>query len=225
MRPITLVSATRVEEQADVKRLPIVSSTKGLNTILVKGNRDGLPEAYNRHLSALSGQIAVFVHDDVYIDETADRLHYKLNQAMDAGYQIVGLAGTNNLLGPRYSDASVWWQAGDLSGAVAHRHDSMRIRMTSYGPMPSDVKLLDGLFLAVDVDWVVGHGISFDERFTFHYYDMDFCYEAHKAGLRLTTWPIWVWHESPGATTEEARIAHTGGATKFFSKHWETLGK
>jgi len=39
MKPITLVSATRVEEQADVKRLPIVSSGR-IGLILTRRELD-----------------------------------------------------------------------------------------------------------------------------------------------------------------------------------------
>jgi GT2 family glycosyltransferase len=38
--------------------------------------------------------------------------------------------------------------------------------------------------------------VKFDERFDFHFYDMDFCRGAEKAGLRIGTWPIAVTHAS-----------------------------
>jgi GT2 family glycosyltransferase len=41
--------------------------------------------------------------------------------------------------------------------------------------------------------------VRFDERFTFHFYDLDFCKTASAAGLRLGTWPVAVTHASGGA--------------------------
>ena len=48
-----------------------------------------------------------------------------------------------------------------------------------------------------------GRGVRFDPRFTFHFYDMDFCRSARERGLRLGTWPICLTHQSTGAFGSE----------------------
>jgi GT2 family glycosyltransferase len=58
--------------------------------------------------------------------------------------------------------------------------------------------LLDGCFLAAAARTLRERSISFDERFAFHFYDVDFCRTCHRAGLRLGTWPIAVTHASGG---------------------------
>ena len=40
--------------------------------------------------------------------------------------------------------------------------------------------------------------MRFDERFPFHFYDLDFCRSARANGLRLGTWPITLTHQSGG---------------------------
>ena len=41
--------------------------------------------------------------------------------------------------------------------------------------------------------------MRFDERFDFHFYDLDFCRTARQAGLSIGTWPIAMTHQSKGA--------------------------
>ena len=67
-----------------------------------------------------------------------------------------------------------------------------------YGPTPSEVKLLDGVLLAAKAATLLDGGVRFDPQFAFHFYDIDFCRTAARAGLRLGTWPIAVTHASGG---------------------------
>jgi len=41
--------------------------------------------------------------------------------------------------------------------------------------------------------------VSFDPRFDFNFYDMDFCRSSRQRELRLATWPISLTHQSVGA--------------------------
>lgn len=70
--------------------------------------------------------------------------------------------------------------------------------MAYYGTIPGECVLLDGLFLAAKAGALRRADIRFDERFRFHFYDIDFCRTCHGAGLRLGTWPIAVTHASQG---------------------------
>ena len=67
------------------------------------------------------------------------------------------------------------------------------------------VGLLDGVFLAVlRPRALVAAGVAFDERFSFHHYDMDFARAAAAAGLRVGTWPIALTHHSTGNYDSDA---------------------
>jgi GT2 family glycosyltransferase len=70
---------------------------------------------------------------------------------------------------------------------------------------------MDGVFLAVKKATLLSHGLRFDPRFDFHFYDLDFCRTARDLGLRLGTWPIALTHQSRGgyntpAWNEKARM-------------------
>jgi len=41
-------------------------------------------------------------------------------------------------------------------------------------------------------------GLQFDPRFSFNFYDMDYCRNATRRGLSLSTWPIDLIHQSAG---------------------------
>lgn len=164
----------------------------------------GLPEIYNEWLDeAGEDDFLLFVHDDVFIHDW-----FLFNRLRDAfeHFDVVGLAGnaSPDLSQPswalRFSDdlaGEGWQDMSTMSGAVGHG-DPSRPNVTVYGPTPRPCELLDGLFLAVNVRSVREAGVAFDEQFTFHCYDMDFCRSASAAGLRIGTWPIAVTHSSGG---------------------------
>lgn len=165
-------------------------------------NYGGLPQLYNRIVTneERRGKTAILVHDDVRIEDLF--FVEKLEQAM-GHYDIVGLAGTTefdfNMGGLPIS----WYSrdrhgCGVLSGAVAHPQPDRRIAMSSYGLFQQDCIAIDGLFMAVNVGALLDAEVSFDERFRFNFYDLDFCLSAGNAGLRIGTWPIWVCHQSRG---------------------------
>jgi hypothetical protein len=51
----------------------------------------------------------------------------------------------------------------------------------------------------VNVEKTVEARVSFDNKFDFHFYDLDFCLSCTKNSLRIGTWPIWVVHYGKGA--------------------------
>ena len=53
-----------------------------------------------------------------------------------------------------------------------------------YGPSMQEVDFLDGLMLACKSRVLHEKGIRFDERFDFHFYDLDFCRQAEARGMR-----------------------------------------
>jgi hypothetical protein len=203
---IRVISATRLDERAfhetsylgrSYARLKLAESTLSV----AFENRRGLPEIYNQALAAAAeSDILVFVHDDVWIEDwqLETRLHEGLSR-----FDVVGLAGCVQ----RAPRQPRWWLLVEgvkgpakrkfLSGAVRHgTHEDGKIAW--YGPAPRSVVLLDGLFLAVKAGPLQRAGVRFDERFRFHFYDLDFCRSCEAAKLSMGTWPIAVLHASAG---------------------------
>ena len=70
--------------------------------------------------------------------------------------------------------------------------------MTVFGPTPSRVAIIDGLFIAVKLKNVLDVGWKFNENFSFHHYDISSCLDANKLKLKVGVVPINVVHDSPG---------------------------
>lgn len=68
-----------------------------------------------------------------------------------------------------------------------------------YGPSRQLVKLLDGVILAAKSSTLLQNHIFFDERFKFHFYDLDICRQAEINNLSCGTWDIALMHESGGS--------------------------
>jgi len=171
-----------------------------LELALFPGGNPGLPVVYNQAIRDAAARPAVllFIHDDVHLLDLfwPDRLYLALEQ-----FQIVGLVGSRRRLPrqPGWRFKNEWFALEDaehLSGVIAHGDDfpSPIQRFGMLGPC----KLLDGVFLAARSDVLRERQVGFDERFEFHFYDMDFCRTARAAGLRLATWPIAITHQSEG---------------------------
>ena len=47
-------------------------------------------------------------------------------------------------------------------------------------------------------------GLRFDQRFKFHFYDLDFCRQAEIKSISMGTWPISIIHESTGGVGSPA---------------------
>jgi len=202
---VVIVSCTRKLQQ-EAQSLPLYRSWKdGLNTPnykldIVWENEDGMPTVYNRKLKEYKDtdvEFVVCVHDDVYIDDL--KLYEKLKQANGLGYNLVGLAGGLN---PRLINPALWHIMVDRNqqrGEVAHPAGNNNQTMTtSFGPTPSRVAIMDGLFIAVHMLSVSKTDWKFNENYTFHHYDISSCIDANRKGLKLGVYPIHVIHSSPG---------------------------
>jgi GT2 family glycosyltransferase len=87
----------------------------------------------------------------------------------------------------------------NLSGMVAHGTTFPPQQLSSYGPAGQQVKMLDGVLLAARSKVLQSRKLQFDERFDFHFYDLDFCRQAEAAGVSMGTWTVSAIHESIGA--------------------------
>ncbi|NBW58178.1 hypothetical protein EBR43_10460 [bacterium] len=163
-------------------------------------NREGLSKSYNQKMLEKNIEkydYIVFLHDDVYVDDY--NICNKLIKAHES-YDIVGLAGGIN---PQIKKPALWHLmcggfGPNLRGAVAHYANETQLFMTNFGPTPSRVTILDGLFISVSTDSVIKTGWKFNEDYSFHHYDIASSLDANEKKLKLGVFPIWVVHKSPG---------------------------
>ena len=171
-------------------------------------NSKGLPEVYNTAIreSENDPSILVFIHDDVSLCDFywPDQIYSSLNH-----FELVGLAGNKRRVPHQpawaFIDARFTWDAREnLSGVVGHGQGFPCDNLSVFGPPAQEVKLLDGLMLYCRSDLLHEKGLRFDERFGFHFYDMDLCRQAEQKGIKMGTWPLSAVHESGGNFGSEA---------------------
>jgi len=169
---------------------------------LFASNSTGLPALYNMALreAAADPAVLVFIHDDVYLFDFFWPNHLLEGLRL---FDVVGLAGNKR----RVAAQPAWRFIDDklarddrenLSGIVAHGLQWPPQYVSYYGPPYQQVKLLDGLMLACRSETLLANDIKFDERFHFHFYDLDFCRQAERRNLRLGTCSMSVMHASDG---------------------------
>lgn len=174
----------------------------------------GLPELYNRALETAGlGEVLVFLHDDVHLHDW--HIVARAREAV-AAFDVAGIAGARD---PDFSQPSWYWsyqeeggefvrgakQPGAQSGSVNHGEPGS-LHVQVHGPLPYPCELVDGVVMVLDADRVRAAGARFDERFRFHFYDVDFCRTARARGLLIGTWPIGITHSSRGAFDSTAFV-------------------
>jgi len=204
---IIFVVASRFTEadfeskSALAKSLAAYESVK-IEIALYAENEAGLPVVYNHAIANASQEddIFVFCHDDIYILDFywIDQLILGLEK-----FDVVGLAGSKNRIKnqPSWLFQDITFKKIDgssLSGIVAHGKSLPPKDLSIYGAPLQEVELLDGVFLACRRSALIDNSLGFDERFKFHFYDLDFCRSARMMGLKLGTIMLSVMHESPG---------------------------
>ena len=179
-----------------------------IDTVKVKfieNNTVGLSENYNKFINdeyAKQYEFAIFVHDDVYIDDfdIIEKLKYAHNNLK---YDIIGIAGGIN---PEIKFPALWHimtTKQHQRGAVSHPFDNNMQYTTVFGPTPSRVVIADGCFLAVHLQTAVEKQWKFNENYKFHHYDIASCIDANKKKIRVGVYPIHITHESPGLKSFE----------------------
>jgi GT2 family glycosyltransferase len=207
MSEITIVSATRYNEKDFFEKAAIgraFAQTYASLPVRLKiyfGNREPIPKCYNDAVAGIRdpGAIVVFTHDDVHIVDFF--WIRKLVMGLEE-FDILGVAGNRRRLPGQTSWAFVdergtWDAPENLSGVVGHGK-TFPCQLSAFGSSPQACKLLDGVFLATRKDILDRSGIRFDERFDFHFYDLDFCRQAEAKNLRIGTVPLSIIHESAG---------------------------
>jgi predicted O-linked N-acetylglucosamine transferase (SPINDLY family) len=221
---LLIVSATRLSEQDFLREsflarsLALQAVTCALRVKVKFDNREGLPAIYNRAIAHVQPQdIVLFCHDDLALDDPW--LVERLDAALGAGpaqFDIVGIAGAVRPIAAhrgwssgfvqRTEDGHLLFDEGALAGRMRHQIGG-KLWQHVYGPSPQAVELLDGVFLAMRGHTLLDSGLRFDERFDFHFYDLDFCRQARMQGLRLGVAPIGVTHGSTGDYASPAWLA------------------
>lgn len=225
---VHIVSATRLSERDFWRHSALGRSLKPwlnrpfITTNITYKNTDGLPKIYNQQFRAEKpADIIIFIHDDVWLDDS--EWIEKALVALDK-YDIIGVAGNTRIspnqpawLFKKIENGRFIQDNAYLSGAVSHGQLS-KGQLSEFGPMPRECELLDGVFLAVRSEPLLKSHVTFDERFKFHFYDMDFCRNSRSAGLNLGTWPIAITHQSVGIFSSTSWQA---GKKLYFEK-WKS---
>jgi len=205
MKQVLLVTATKAKTEEEFKKRPICKSIKKIYDMytsetfdftVVKDNKEGLSTVYNKYITdENSDKIVLFVHDDLIIDTL-----FLVEHLNKSPYTVTGLAGatTVNLK----EDKCAWHlmsKRESYKGEVKHIKDG-NIWTTVFGPTAGAVTVIDGLFIAVDVEKVLQRGVKFNEEpdFAFHFYDITFCLDCINSGLSVGVLPINVIHYGLG---------------------------
>jgi glycosyltransferase involved in cell wall biosynthesis len=138
--------------------------------------------AYNRALEKATGQILIFVHQDVYLPPGwLQRLQWTIQQleSTDPDWGVLGVCGLTER-----GELCSWVYSSGLGAVVGKPF-----------PAPLRVRTLDEVLLVIRK----ASGLRFDERLHgFHMYGTDICLEAEKRGLRNYAVPCFLYHNSNG---------------------------
>lgn len=171
----------------------------------VLNNKQGLSELYQDELNQRDADYMVFMHDDLEIHD-----HFFIKKLLKAheSYDVVGLAGATT---QNYNtDKPMVWhlcreKVEDSRGIVNHfipkgfnGVQQTHINSAYFGPTPSSVVVIDGLFMSFKMSSLQDKEEVFDRQFTFHHYDMGMCCKAYDLGLKIGVWPIFVVHHGLG---------------------------
>jgi hypothetical protein len=195
-------------------------------------NKDPLSKNYNKILydPKVAGKILLLIHSDLIVDDlfVSEKLNARFDRCKKAG--LVGIAGNRKIYNfPRKHE--LWHLMSDkesLLGEVTNNstEDILSSQFTTrFGTQGMQVVLVDGCFMAIDVDRVVNAGVKFDEDCPsfFHFYDLMFSIRCFNAGIEIYVDPIRVLHKSIGLTnvTEDFELGNRFFKTNYLSKLWE----
>lgn len=218
---VIFVSATRGSKD-NILFLKSIRKIPNVEFEIIENNTEKLCVVYNRMIQKYmdSHDIICFIHDDVYVDDlkTPKKL---LKAVREYGYDLMGLAGGIN---PIIRAPALWHlmcERHNLRGAVAHSHDPHTLFMTNFGITPSEVDLIDNLFMAFRTKlFKINTNFRFDETNPCHthFTDLDISLQAKKYNYKIGVYPIWVVHTSPGLKSYEDLKFQNG--QKWFLDKW-----
>lgn len=169
-------------------------------------NKKGLTELIQEKLTECTSDYIIFIHDDLEIHDLF--LCEKLLVAHKT-YDIVGIAGATSQ-DYSYSQIPPVWHlrkiaSEDSRGIVSHyipkgfgNAPESHVNSVFFGPTPSEVVVIDGLFMSFKKSSVENKNLDFTKEFTFHFYDMNLCASAIENNLRIGVYPIFCIHYGLG---------------------------
>ena len=172
-----------------------------------------LAEGYNRGLAAARHPVVAFSHDDV---ELLSLHPFDALDSVLARHDVAGLVGSTRVTGPAWA----WAGHPHLFGTVAY--PALGAAKPWKGTVYSlatgvigGMQALDGLFFAARREAARAVGFDAATFDGFHFYDLDFAYRAHRAGLAVAvTTRVLALHASSGRFDERWR----GYAARFAAK-------
>jgi hypothetical protein len=164
--------------------------------IIAIGDARSLSEGYGRGLARARHELVVFSHDDV---ELVSRDPFGALEAALGVHDIVGLVGSRLASGP----AVLWAGHPHLHGWITYPGREAPGWNAAVMSLESGVlggmQTLDGVFIGARRAAALRVGFDAGTFDGFHFYDLDFTYRAHRAGLRLAvTTGIEAIHLSEG---------------------------
>ena len=205
---INLISVSKGDIKNSIGWNSLVKMGDDVKIDVVENNTEPLSVVYNRFLTPeRKDYIVVFVHDDLFISDYGN-FGEKCREACKL-YDVFGVAGGFGGLEITPEKPALWHLISKKHAGFAGHYDEASIDkrnpytkcwVTTFGLSPQPVTLIDGAFLGVNVERVLDSGVRFDEECPakFHFYDLLFCINAKRKGLKLGVFPFNTFHQSPG---------------------------
>jgi GT2 family glycosyltransferase len=164
-------------------------------------NSKGLSECYNKVLTDTEGQdtCILFMHDDVVLMDIL--LRDKLDKCFEK-FDVLGVAGSSDFSIRRLpitwiNSPKESWSGGLYHTSIDGSSDMSNLKFNAYGDFNKKCFTIDGAFMAIDRKKI--GNVRFQEEFLFDFYDLAFCTECFKAGIKIGTVPIALCHQSHGS--------------------------
>jgi GT2 family glycosyltransferase len=181
---------------------------------VVDGNRYDLFAGYNAGAAQTSGDILVFIHDDVQIIGNVLSFARPIRHLTDPATGFIGGFGSKLL-----NERGTWWEKNQPKQQIAENCLGM-VFCPSANEFSMDAAVWPGLtarfgrVLVVDGVLLMCHRRTFDRLGGFdaatykgfHFYDVDITFRAHQLGLKNYAAPLPMLHASLGKYGDDWEI-------------------
>lgn len=163
-------------------------------------NKYTIFEAYQKGVETAKGQTLIFMHEDI-IFRTKD-----WGKIVSETLQREKVAISGNIGGHIINETSLsWTSSGYYSGQVYQIDGAESIFYDhSVQKLGDEVVAIDGMFFAIHKKLFDDGTLRWDCKTYngFHFYDLDICMQAQKAGYKVIVTPIILEHHSKGSFNE-----------------------
>lgn len=226
MTPVEFITVSRTPQRVQSLQQSIGLAMAGAfahQLTVIDGNTDDLFTGYNAAAAKTSGEILVFIHDDVQLlaNALAFARPFQLLQNLDTGF--IGAAGS------RILDTTGAWWGGTLTkeqtfqncrGQIFHAAQN---EFGIHGLIWPGGSAEFGQVLVVDGVMLMCHrrtfnrvnGFDANTYKGFHFYDVDTTFRAHQLGLKNFAAPLPLLHASLGKYDEKWERNRAIFAEKF----------